>query len=49
MNWELLWQSLLLITLFSYSALVVIVFVGGIKNIKDMLKDLQEQNKTSDL
>ncbi|MFC1493497.1 hypothetical protein ACFL6O_06000 [candidate division KSB1 bacterium] len=40
MNWEFLWKIVLLFTLSAYSVLVVIVLIGGIKNLKDMLKDL---------
>ena len=40
MSWVLLWKLFLLFTLTSYSILVVVVFVGGIKNLKDMFKDL---------
>lgn len=40
MNWELLWKIFLLFTLTAYSMLVVIVFFGGIRNIKDMFRDL---------
>ena len=42
MSWELLWKSILILTLSAYSILVIIVFVGGLKNIKDMFKDLNE-------
>ena len=45
MSWELLWKIFLIITLVSYSILVVVVFFGGLKNIKDMLKDLSESSK----
>ena len=48
MSWELLWKSFLIITLISYSILVVVVFFGGLKNIKDMFKDLTEHNETDD-
>jgi len=40
MNWELLWKTVLIFTLFGYGLLVVIVVFGGVKNIVDMLKDL---------
>ena len=41
MSWELLWKLVLVFTLSSYLLLVVVVFFGGLKNIKDMLKDLR--------
>jgi hypothetical protein len=41
MNLGLLWKGVLLLTLSSYSVLVVVVFFGGLKNIKSMLKDLK--------
>ncbi len=44
MNWVLLWKIVLITTIVSYSGLIVIVFFGGLKNIKDMLKDLREGN-----
>jgi len=40
MSWILLWKLFLILTLTSYSILVVIVFIGGIKNLKDMFEDL---------
>ena len=40
MSWELLWKVFLIATLSMYTLLVVIVSIGGIKNIKDMFKDL---------
>lgn len=40
MNWILLWKVVLLFTLSGYSILAVIVFIGGIGNIIEMLKDL---------
>lgn len=41
MSWSLFWKFILLFTLFGYSILVVVVFFGGIGNIKQMLKDLK--------
>ena len=40
MNWVLLWKTVLIFTLSGYSLLAVIVIFGGIKNIKDMLREL---------
>jgi len=40
MNWELLWKTILIFTLCGYGLLVIIVIIGGVKNIADMLKDL---------
>lgn len=40
MNWALFWKFVLIFTISAYSILVVIVIIGGIKNIVDMLKDL---------
>jgi hypothetical protein len=40
MTWQLLWKIMLIFTLCGYAALVCIVCVGGIFNIRDMLKDL---------
>ena len=40
MNWELLWKIVLVFTLSAYSILVVIVMIGGAKNLKEMLEDL---------
>ncbi len=45
MSWELLWKIFLIITLGMYTTLVIVVMIGGIKNIKDMFKDLKEQAK----
>ncbi len=45
MSWELLWKIFLIITLVSYTILVIVVSIGGVKNIKDMFKDLNEQAK----
>ncbi len=42
MNWTFLWKFLLGLTLSAYALLVVIVSIGGLKNIKDMLHDLKE-------
>ncbi len=40
MNWELLWKGLLIFTLCGYLLLVIIVIIGGSRNIVDMLRDL---------
>jgi len=41
MIWLYLWKFILSITLLTYSVLVIVVFFGGIRNIKDMLKELR--------
>lgn len=40
MNWELLWKGLLIFTLSGYFLLVIVVIIGGTRNIVDMLRDL---------
>lgn len=42
MTWQLLWKVFLIMTLSLYSILVVIVFFGGLKDIKSMFKDLAQ-------
>ena len=42
MSWELLWKLFLILTLSGYTILVIVVFFGGLKNIKDMFRDLKE-------
>jgi hypothetical protein len=44
MNWAQFWKCVLFMTLFGYSFLVIIVTVGGIRNIIDMLKDLKSNS-----
>ncbi len=44
MNWANFWKFLLILTLAGYSLLVVVVAIGGIKNIKAMLKDLKSDS-----
>lgn len=48
MNWELLWKIVLFFTLFGYALLVVIVILGGSKNIADMLLDLRNPPEEDD-
>jgi hypothetical protein len=48
MNWELLWKIVLLFTLFGYALLVIIVILGGSKNIVDMLQDLRNPPQDDD-
>ena len=45
MSWELLWKMFLLFTLSCYSILVIVVFFGGLKDIKSMFKDLSESQE----
>ncbi len=47
MSWEFLWKLFLILTLSLYSILVVVVFFGGLKNIKDMFADLREPTDSS--
>ncbi|MFC2165696.1 hypothetical protein ACFLT2_11955 [Acidobacteriota bacterium] len=44
MNWVPFWKFVLILTLGGYSLLVVIVAIGGIKNIISMLKDLKSDS-----
>jgi len=41
MSWLLLWKFALVFTLVVYTALVIIVFFGGVKNIFEMFEDLK--------
>jgi len=41
MNWEAFWKAVLIFTLCGYSVLVVIVFIGGLGNIVEMLRELR--------
>lgn len=36
------WKFILILTLISYSLLVIIVSIGGMKNLVSMLKELKE-------
>ncbi len=47
MNWAFFWKFILILTLAGYSLLVVIVMIGGIKNIIAMLKDLKSDSPQS--
>jgi len=40
MSWSLLWKVFLILTLGFYSVLVIVVLLGGIKDVKSMFKDL---------
>ena len=42
MTWVQLWKFVLLLTLFGYSLLVIIVSIGGMKNLFQMIKELKE-------
>jgi len=42
MSWLNLWKGLLLFTLAAYALLVLVVSVGGVKNIKEMFRDLKK-------
>ena len=41
MNWVFLWKTVLIFTLAIYTILVIIVAIGGVKNIKEMFEDLK--------
>ena len=47
MDWKSLWKVLLILTLGGYSLLVVVVVIGGIKNIIDMFKDLSSPSEAN--
>lgn len=42
------WKFILILTLSSYSLLVIIVSIGGMKNLIQMLKELKEPLETSE-
>lgn len=42
MNWVMFWKAVLVFTLVGYSVLAVIVFIGGLGNIADMLRELRK-------
>ncbi len=42
MTWMQLWKFILILTLIGYSLLVIIVSIGGMKNLVQMLKELKE-------
>ncbi len=42
MTWMHLWKFILILTLSTYSLLVIIVSIGGMKNLVQMLKELKE-------
>ena len=48
MNWDAFWKAVLIFTLCGYSILVVVVFIGGIGNIKDMLRELRHPGDESE-
>jgi len=47
MNWASLWKFTLLLTLGGYSLLVIITFLGGIKNIISLFRDLRQPPEES--
>jgi len=47
MNWIHLWKIVLILTLVAYSSLVVVVVIGGLKNIVQMLQELREPPDSS--
>ena len=42
MTWMQLWKFILILTLSAYSLLVIIVTIGGVKNLVQMLNELRE-------
>ena len=42
MTWMQLWKFILILTLSAYSLLVIIVSIGGMKNLIQMLNELKE-------
>lgn len=42
MTWMQFWKFILILTLIAYSLLVIIVSIGGMKNLVQMLKELRE-------
>ena len=48
MSWDLLWKLFLILTLGSYTILVVVVLFGGAKNLKDMFKDLSQPDEKNE-
>lgn len=48
MTWMQFWKFILILTLSSYSLLVIIVSIGGMKNLIQMLKELKEPLETSE-
>ena len=42
MTWMQLWKFILILSLSTYSLLVIIVSIGGMKNLVQMLKELKE-------
>jgi hypothetical protein len=42
MNWMLFWKITLILTLSCYSLLVIIVIIGGMRNVVQMLRELRE-------
>ncbi len=51
MIWMHLWKFILILTLIGYSLLVIIVSIGGSKNLMQMLKELKDppdQTKNED-
>ncbi len=42
MTWMQFWKFILILTLIAYSLLVIIVSIGGMKNLVQMIKELKE-------
>ena len=40
MNWIILWKWILMITVILYGILVIVVAIGGFRDVLSMLKDL---------
>lgn len=48
MNWVQLWKTVLLFTLIGYSLLVIVVSIGGFRNIVEMLRELSPNSEPDD-
>jgi hypothetical protein len=48
MTWMQFWKFILILTLIAYSLLVIIVSIGGMKNLVQMLKELKEPSDQSE-
>lgn len=48
MNWAQFWKILLLFTLIGYSLLVIVVTIGGFRNLVEMLQELSPKAKPKD-
>jgi len=47
MSWITFWKITLILTLSCYSLLVIVVLIGGLKNVVQMLRELREPPDSS--